>query len=307
MLKILSFVKKSVKHVNSIDRINLSKNFYWIDLSNPSKQELDKLSSKLKIFPHDLKCSLDKREKPRISNNKDYSLIIFRAPLPGKDKITSTSPVGVFVSKRFVITVHKGEVKSIKELMKNHEPFKNLDSFVYDILSSITREYFIYLEKVEEQLDKIETKSLHAESHIKNIFDVKKTIIYFRKALYANREVTDFMAKEYIPILKDKVLFNMLQIEKSQLVDSEELIRERLTTILEIHLTSVSNKLNEVMKSFTVIASVLLLPMVISGIYGMNFRIIPLSQHLHGFWLIIGVMIFGMLLMLLFFRLKKWI
>ena len=54
MLKILSFVKKSVKHVNSIDRINLSKNFYWIDLSNPSKQELDKLSSKLKTANQEL-------------------------------------------------------------------------------------------------------------------------------------------------------------------------------------------------------------------------------------------------------------
>ena len=169
------------------------------------------------------------------------------------------------------------------------------------------KEFSQNLEDIEDRLDKIEEKAIRAESNMGQIFALKKNIIYLRKALSGDREVVEHIISGAIPILKNKTLFNMLFIELSQLIDTEELIKDRLTGVLEVHLSSISNKLNEVMKSFTVIASLLLIPMLISGIYGMNFRVLPLSQHDYGFWFSLGFMLITVVLMLLFFKIRKWL
>jgi magnesium transporter len=300
MLHVLSIKKKSVI-LHDIDNINTSSNFYWIDVSNPTNEELGKIIKKTKLNTHDLKCTLDKREKPRVDKKERYSLIIFRSV--SKNSIT---PIGIIISKNFVMTIHREEIISLQNLMEEETP-TDLNKIVYEIFSGLIKEFSKNLEDVEDRLDIIEEKAIKAESNMEQMFALKKTIIYLRKALSGNREVIEQIMSGAIPILKNKTLFNMLFIEISQLIDTEELIKDRLTGVLEVHLSSISNKLNEVMKSFTVIASLLLIPMLISGIYGMNFRVLPLSQHDYGFWFSLGFMGITVVLMLLFFKIRKWI
>ncbi|HLC37646.1 MAG TPA: CorA family divalent cation transporter, partial [Candidatus Nanoarchaeia archaeon] len=97
-------------------------------------------------------------------------------------------------------------------------------------------------------------------------------------------------------------LFN----EITQLIDENALYHERLTGIVDAYLTKQSNDLNEVMKSFTVIASLILLPTLIAGTYGMNL-ILPLRAHPQGFWILLGVMALAVTLMFLFFKKKSWV
>ena len=118
--------------------------------------------------------------------------------------------------------------------------------------------------------------------------------MYLKKALKANKEV--------ISKIKD---FEDVHLEINQLVDTENTLSSRITSVMEMYMSFSSNKLNEIMKSFTVIASLLLIPMLISGIYGMNV-LLPLGQTEGAFFIILGIMLFFMVLMLIYFKIKKW-
>jgi len=302
MLHALSISKKGSVLLD-FDRINISKNFYWIDVINPNSDEINKINRKIKISLNDLKYTLDSREKPRVDIRDKYSLIILRAT-----NGTSISPIGVIVSKHFIITIHKDEIPSLKSLIEQESHLHHeLNHIVYEIILGLIRDFSRIIEDLDIKLDHVEEKAIKLDSNMEQMFGLKKSMIYLRKALTSNREVIEIIVKGNVPLLKEKDMFNMMFIEISQLIDTEELIKDRLTSVLEIHLSSISNKLNEVMKSFTVIASLLLMPMLITGIYGMNFRVLPLSQSDYGFWISLGIMILSVTIMLLFFKLRKWI
>src|SRR3989344_993633 len=302
MLHALSISKKGSVLLD-FDRINISKNFYWIDVINPNSDEINKINRKIKISLNDLKYTLDSREKPRVDIRDKYSLIILRAT-----NGTSISPIGVIVSKHFIITIHKDEIPSLKSLIEQESHLHHeLNHIVYEIILGLIRDFSRIIEDLDIKLDHVEEKAIKLDSNMEQMFGLKKSMSYLRKALTSNREVIEIIVKGNVPLLKEKDMFNMMFIEISQLIDTEELIKDRLTSVLEIHLSSISNKLNEVMKSFTVIASLLLMPMLITGIYGMNFRVLPLSQSDYGFWISLGIMILSVTIMLLFFKLRKWI
>ncbi|MBI2663681.1 magnesium transporter CorA family protein [Candidatus Woesearchaeota archaeon] len=302
MLHALSISKKGSVLLD-FDRVNISKNFYWIDVINPNSDEINKINRKIKISLNDLKYTLDSREKPRVDIRDKYSLIILRAT-----NGTSISPIGVIVSKHFIITIHKDEIPSLKSLIEQESHLHHeLNHIVYEIILGLIRDFSRIIEDLDIKLDHVEEKAIKLDSNMEQMFVLKKSMIYLRKALTSNREVIEIIVKGNVPLLKEKDMFNMMFIEISQLIDTEELIKDRLTSVLEIHLSSISNKLNEVMKSFTVIASLLLMPMLITGIYGMNFRVLPLSQSDYGFWISLGIMILSVTIMLLFFKLRKWI
>ncbi|MCG2717253.1 MAG: hypothetical protein L6408_00255, partial [Nanoarchaeota archaeon] len=169
------------------------------------------------------------------------------------------------------------------------------------------KDYHEVLEDMDQELEKIEGRILKTESEKipYTILDLKKTLLYIRRALVGNRDTINSL-KESTLIKKRDLLYD-LYIEFVQQVDMVELSRERMTAMLEIYFSLASNKLNVIMKYFAVIAALILLPTLISGIYGMNFISLPLKEHPNGFWMILSIMVLIMGIMFLYFRRKKWI
>ena len=106
---------------------------------------------------------------------------------------------------------------------------------------------------------------------------------------------------------KNYIFLNGSHVEISQAENMIEFQREKIRGILDIHMSSVSNRLNDIMRSFTVLASILLLPMLISGIWGMNFAKIPFFDSDIGFYIPIILMFFSVVLLFIFFKYKKWV
>jgi len=207
--------------------------------------------------------------------------------------------------------VHRFKIKALDDFAKKEESLLPLfkqgqERIIYNLLMAIFKDFYVILEEFEQNLEKIEDKVVKAsEKILHSILASKKVLLYIRRTLIDNREVIGAL-KESTLIKKRELLYD-LYVECVQQVDMIELFRERQTGALEIYFSSVSNRLNEIMKYFTVIASLILLPTLISGIYGMNFAVLPLKEHFYGFWMMIGIMLISMFIMFLFFKKKKWV
>lgn len=293
----------------------------WADCVNPTKKELKDISEKANIPLVDLQEILDEEERPKVSDLENYSIIVVRSPLVEKGEVL-TKPVSIFISKNKnnVITIALKESNSINKVKQMiiekkidlHE--KGLSFFTYRILDEILNSYFSMLDVLEEKIDKIEDKVIGKPDKltVQGIFTIKKTLIYFHRALTANREVITSIEKEYVANIDKKNIkrFRALYNDVTQLIEMEGTYRDILTGTLDVYLSSVSNNLNQVMKTLTIGASFILIPTLIASIYGMNFQFIPeihapLGQKF-GYFFALGLMAFSVILTYVFFKKKGW-
>lgn len=318
MKKIYTYEKGVLKEGKVDDLLHPNK-VVWADYLSPSKNELNELSDVSGIPLDDLKEALDEEERPKVMDLEKYSLLIFRAPLFGKDEIT-TKPISIFLSRQQndVITLRLSESKSIERINNiiktdggNKLFEKGAVVFVYRLIDEILTSFFNVLDDIDEKIDKIESRVFEKPdtATIEQIFQVKKTLIYFHRALTADREVISAIEKEYAFHIqrRDIKQFRTLYNDIVQLIDMESTYRELLTGTLDMYLSSVSNNLNTVMKKLTAMASFVLVPTLITGIYGMNFQFMPELYWKYGYYMSLGLMVFSVVGMYFFFRRKGWI
>ena len=320
MLKVYRFEKRGVKSGSLNDLGNTS--ICWTDCVNPTNKELKDISEKAKISLNELKKVLDEEERPKVSDLENYSLIIVRTPFVEHHNI-STTPMAIFISKNKnnIITITLKEtdpIKKIKQLVNSKKidlTNKSISFLTYKILDEVLNSYFLAMDELDEKIDMIEDRVIGKPDKItvENIFSVKKTLIYFHRALTANREVISSIEKEYVADIDKKNIkrFRALYNDVTQLIDTEATYRDILTGTLDIYLSSVSNNLGQIMKTLTVISAFVLIPTLISGVYGMNFTRnqynMPELYWQYGYFFALGLMAFSIIAMYIFFRRKGWL
>ena len=296
--------------VSDLSKIHVSRATTLIDVTNPSMHEIKALHEKCKISMKDINACLDPYESPRVKQTKDYMMLIYSKFDCNKDT-RSCTPIGFFVTKRFVVVIHKQPIPFLQELdvqaVVTKELFKaGTEVLLFKVLDQLIKQKAKVLEEIEDEIEGLEDDVLDSptQSFMREIFALKNKLLYLRKSIVGNRAIMTSLVKE--ATLKEKGLFAELSVDAMQLSDMAEMYRERLTSLVEIYMSVVSNRINQVMKSFTVIASVLLLPMLVSGVYGMNISL-PFQQHPQAFWIVLGIMTVSIILMLWFFKNKKWL
>ncbi len=311
MITVRSYGANKKIEESTIEKSSFLKKTVWIDCENPKKEEIDKIVKKTGINKADILDCLDQSEKPRLQRGQNYFFFILGVPLRKDKEAIKTAPLGIFIHKRFLLTVHKFKIHALDGFVKKEELLQSIfnlgiERITYNLLMSILKDYYTIIDEVEQNLEKVENRVVKAsDSVLHDVLELKKILLYIRRTMVDNREVISSIKES--TLIKKRELLHDLYVEFVQQVDMVEISRERLTVALEIYYSSVSNKLNEVMKQFAVIASLILLPMLISGIYGMNFVVLPLKEYVYGFWIILGVMLTSMLIMFYFFKRKKWI
>ena len=322
-----SYIRKNKKLVKIKDPFSLNttssktKELIWIDYFNPTKEELNHLAETLKIDYHDLALAMDEDERPRIEYGRKYSFIIFDAPLYKKHVYTAT--LGIYLKSNFVITIHCDPLKSIEEMKENlfKVPCESSAHIVHHLLKKIVRNFDASLDEIEDVIDAIESDLLRKvqKDYTEQVFPIKRTLIYFRKALKYNTDIIKSLKYGAIFDMRStnkmqgnaqephESMFENLYEDIRQLIDEEAISRERMTEIVHTNLNTQSTELNKVMKTFTVIATVIFLPSIITGIYGMNFKYIPELGWKFGYPFALFMMLGLVTVTLLFYRKKKWL
>lgn len=315
MIRVLKYQGKKLSW-GTLKDLDSRSSVAWVDCLNPSKEDLARLSEHTCVNLDDIKECLDPDERPRINEFKDYTVIVLRSPYR-KGSQVMTATVGLLILKYGIVTLRMHELKAIENLdsLTNEQKvgmFEKGPSFIlYRLTEFIIDDYYSVMDEIEESLDRIENKIFRGDQdHImNNIFRLKKTLIFFHKALTANREVITMMDKEFVKELHPGHvrMFRRLYNDLNELIDIESTYKDILTSQIEIYLSTVSNSLNTTMKKLTALGSFVLIPTLISGIYGMNFAHMPEIPWKYGYLFALGLMAVSVISLYIYFKKKNYL
>ncbi len=304
MISILVCNEKGKEECNTIEKLDLkSKNIVWLDSENPTPEEREQIAKALDIDMDEIIDSLDQEEHARVEVEDDYVSIIYSVPFI-EDGDMETSSFGIFIKNKVVMTLHRNNVRALEKFEKTFMRTKNgfrkkLTSntyfFISNMIETINKDYLKTLNSIDERIEDLNTAifSNPKEEHIHEILRHKKTLVYFNRALLANKDVLMLIKRGYLPHMKEEDIdnFDDLYSDVLQLIDMTTTYKELINSTMNLYHSSISNAMNVTMKKLTILAVIFVVPTLISGIYGMNFSWMPLLSDPLGFYYSLIIMV----------------
>lgn len=270
----------------------------WINLTNPTTQEINNLVNSIGANEEFIRYSLDTEERARIDFEDDQTLILVDIPITESSKGDySTIPLGIIVIKDdYFITVCSQNVDIIKDFyeskIKEFYTYKKT-RFTLQILYRTATYYLNYLKKINKETDKTESKlqkELKNEELIK-LLALEKSLVYFTTSLKSNELVMERLLRGNILKLydDDKEYLQDAIIENKQAIEMVTISRDILTGTTNAYASIISNNLNIVMKFLAAVTIVFSIPTIVSGLFGMNVKGIFFASNEYGFIIVIGI------------------
>ena len=273
----------------------------WINLVNPSNDEIEKVCSSINIQEDFIRYSLDLEEKARIDQEEEDNTILFVVDIPIIEKnddsvIYSTLPLGMIVVRDdFFITVCLRKNKVIedfeKKMPKNFATYKK-SRFLLQILFSNASLFLAYLKQINKDTESTENKLKDSlrNKELLRMLNLEKSLVYFSTSLKSNEVVMEKTMKGKIIKLydEDEDLLEDAIIENKQAIEMGKIYSDILNGTMDVYASLISNNLNVVMKFLTSITLVIAVPTMISSFWGMNVNI-PFEHSNIGFFLIVTV------------------
>lgn len=254
--------------------------FFWLDLHLPGDEEFGLLRDVFKFHPLALEDSEQFGQRPKIENYGDFTFLVFfgASPPPDEDRLVE---VHCFYSDRFLVTVRRDEAPACEVLRERYAkrpaPLARPIVLLYRLLDGLTDSFFPALEDFDERIDQLQDAMLGGptDAQLHEILDMRRRLVYLRRAVSPERDLMAGLATgvERLPDMDEEAeryfrdIYDHL-IRVSDMIDS---YRDLLTSAMDAYLSTVSNRLNLVMKRLTVIATIALPLIVISGFFGQNF------------------------------------
>jgi magnesium transporter len=290
----------------------------WVDLAAPSIPESLILTDTFAFHPLSTEDAMARIQYPKIEAYDGYLYIILHGiDFHSGDPGFATHDVDFFLGPNYLVTVHDGHSRSIAELKENICRNSKMMSegpvaLFHRIVDAMVDAYRPEVEKLEDRLDVLERRVFEAPdpSLIRSILGAKREVSSLRRIITPQRDVISRLARREFVDISSEMSFKFRDVYDHlvRVADDSTMFQDRITGILDGHLTNVSNRLNEVMKVLTVVATVFMPLTVLSGLWGMNvpLPLLPGGAQAQFWWLcgFMAVIVAGMLAM---FRIKRWI
>ena len=275
----------------------------WINLVNPSKDEISKVCTSINIQEDFIHYSLDFEEKARIDQEEDDNTTLFLVDVPIIEKnndtlLYTTMPLGMIVVRDdFFITVSLRKNKVIedfeKKMPKNFATYKK-SRFILQILFSNSSLFLNYLKQISKdtEITEAELKDSMRNKELLKMLNLEKSLVYFSTSLKSNEVVMEKTMKGKIIKLyeEDEDLLEDAIIENKQAIEMAKIYSDILSGTMDAYASLISNNLNVVMKYLTSITLVIAVPTMISSFFGMNLDL-PFTNNSFGFFIIIVISI----------------
>ncbi len=282
-----------------LEKLNNFEDGCWINLVEPSHDEIEFISQELNIDIDSINAALDEEERSRIDVEDNHTLILIDIPIDESDSDSahySTIPLGIILTDNTLITVCTAQSKILNDFIVGH--IKDFHThkktrFILQILHKNATYYLLYLRKINKMTIKIE-REIHKSMKNKELvqlLELEKSLVYFSTSLKAielvlNKVLRTSTIKKYS---EDEDLLEDVIIENRQALEMASIYGDILSRIMDAFSAIINNNQNNVMQLLTVVTLILSIPTMISGYFGMNVENIPFSSDPNGFWIILFI------------------
>lgn len=256
---------------------------------------------------------LNTTQRPKMNRLEKSNLIVMKALSFQSDGGLQEEQVSVIFGEDFLVTFEEGPMDYFQSLrqrliVQQKAEIPSADFLAYTLIDFVVDQYFVVLEQLGEKLQALEDQLLDfPEKEIMvEIQKTKKELIPLRRSIWPLRGIIDELSKDDLVSSNTALYLRDVYEHVIEAMEMVEIYRDSLSGLVDIYLTSVNNKMNEIMKTLTIIATIFIPLTFITGIYGMNFHFMPEIDWPWGYPFVILIMVLVSGLMLSYFRRKKW-
>jgi magnesium transporter len=299
----------------TVEKLIAGEKFFWLDLDQPNAEDFKILTDVFKFHPLAVEDSEDFGQRAKIDEYDDFVFLVVYGAVPDADRLVE---VHCFYSERFLVTVHRDSAPAFVEIRRRYakldEPIEHPSRLLYRIVDGLVDSFFPILADFDDRIDELEDSIFRKanDEQLQEIFQMKRLLVGIRKAITPQRDTfarvmggvaelpgLDAEDERYFRDVYDHL------IRISDLVDS---YRDLLTGAMDVYLSTVSNRLNAVMKQLTIIATIFLPLSWLTGFFGQNFGFeVRNTASWESFvGLGIGTELVGLIVLLIYFKRRGW-
>lgn len=284
----------------------------WYELESADDPRLDELAKQYNLHPLHIEDCRSQNESVKVDTAPHYTFAVFK-PVHLLNGVPAFTTVDVFAGKDFFITIAEPDCPATSEALaraRRDGSDDKPDKLLYLILDTIVDLYFPAIDHFDDKIDDLEDSVIGSPSPeiLQSVFAIKRELVDLRRVLVNTRDASLHLQRDpgsiidanHQPYIRD------IYDHVARLLDSVETQRDLLNNALDIYLSSVANRTNEVMKVLTVLGTIALPALAISGIYGMNLKGLPFEESGHGALYVGGLTILCTAVLLIVLRKLKW-
>lgn len=291
----------------------------WINVIGLHQVEMiDRIGQAFGIHPLLLEDILNTDQRPKLEHYERYTYLILKMLHWNEEQgRVETEQISMVLGRTFVLTFQEQEQDVFDPLRQRIRQGKGrirqtqADYLAYALLDSVVDHYFLILERLGDRIEALEDEVAAdpTPDTLKAIHKVKREILFLRKSIWPLRELLRLLQHGDSDLFQATTLIYLRDVYEHtvHIVDTVEVFREMLTGMLDLYLSSVSNKMNEVMKVLTVIATLFIPLTFITSLYGMNFHNMPELQWRWGYSVVWLALLFITVAMLVYFKRRDWL
>lgn len=323
-LDIIDYSKEHYDHfeTHNIDdafKFEDASHITWINVNGLSNsKDIITLGNHFDLHPLIQEDIVTTNQRPKLDEYDDYLFIVFKMLHYDENEQLINEHVSMIMGKDYLVTFQEAEGDVFGDLRDRLEHSKGRirgagsDYLMFAILDAVVDNYFAVVEFLSNKVELLEDKLFDAnddENITQEIQELKREILRIRKAVLPLREVINRLEKIETPLIEDRTnkYIRDLYDHIIQVNESVEIYREMIWSLMDMYMTTISNKMNEVMKVLTIMASIFIPLTFLAGIYGMNFDHMPELHFKYSYFYLLGIMVLVIIGMVWYFKRKKWL
>lgn len=290
----------------------------WINVDGVHDSEIiGQMGGHFGVHPLILEDIMNTAQRPKLEDMGDYLFLVIRMISPGGKKGILSEQVSLIVGPNFVLSFQEGEgdvFEPVRERIRNGKGRlrrMGSDYLAYALIDAVVDNYFLVLERLGERVEALEEEIVTdpGRKTIQTLHTLKREMVDLRKSIWPLREVISGLQRSGSPLIQESTGLFLRDVydHTIQVIDTIETYRDMTSGMLDIYLSSVSNRMNEIMKVLTIIATIFIPLTFFAGIYGMNFEYMPELGWRWGYFAVLALMVVIGVFMIFYFRRKKWL
>jgi magnesium transporter len=318
------YTKDSIEEsvlLNIEDAINykLTDSVTWINVDGlKHTDQIENIGKQYDLHPLVLEDIVNTTQRPKIDEYEGYLFIVLKMLYYDENESIVIEQVSFVLGKNYVITFQESEgdvFNSIRERLRlANGRIRGLksDYLMYALIDAVVDNYFSIIETLGNKIEDLETELFagNTREHISiEVQQLKREILKVRRAIFPLREIINRIEKGEHPLIYKRTItyYRDIYDHLIQVSENIDIYREMIWSLMDMYMTTISNRMNEVMKVLTIMSSIFIPLTFLAGIYGMNFEHIPELKYHNGYFILLGVMFLLFIGLLFYFKRKKWL